>query len=302
MTNNRILDKMEGFLVGMAIGDSLGAVQEQLGQAKKDRIFGQITDHLVLEPHERRYRTPYAYTDDTQMAIITIKSFIENGKNNPADIARRLLEKKDRLRGIGKGTRKALENLARGISYTESGQERPGNSPALRCAPIGFTNLYSPRKINEDVRRNTTITHTNPISIAAATATAHFINHLVSDSSLEHLLSHVSGKVKAVDADFYKKIRDLDSFPSVGKIGTSSYALESVPAAFYIFMKNPDDVERGIVEAINAGGDSDSIGALVGAFYGTYHGLEKLPKKWSEKVENYTKLVDKMEEFRTAVG
>jgi len=53
----------------------------------------------------------------------------------------------------------------------------------------------------------------------------------------------------------------------------------------------------GIIEAVNAGGDTDSIGCITGALCGALHGIESFSKKWinglenKELVENFAKMI-----------
>jgi ADP-ribosylglycohydrolase len=47
---------------------------------------------------------------------------------------------------------------------------------------------------------------------------------------------------------------------------------EAVAAAVYLFVRNSNDVQSAIVQAVNTPGDSDSIAALTGALIGAYTG------------------------------
>ena len=51
---------------------------------------------------------------------------------------------------------------------------------------------------------------------------------------------------------------------------------EAVAAALYIFMRHPDDLVAGILEAVNTPGDSDTIATLVGALIGARTGVQLL--------------------------
>ena len=47
-------------------------------------------------------------------------------------------------------------------------------------------------------------------------------------------------------------------------------------------MRHSNDFEKGILEIVNAGGDSDSNAAIVGAMIGATVGLSGIPKRWRE--------------------
>ena len=52
-------------------------------------------------------------------------------------------------------------------------------------------------------------------------------------------------------------------------------------AALWAVLSSPEDPEMAIIRAVNLGGDTDTIGAMAGA----YHGAEALPKRWTQALE-----------------
>ncbi len=67
--------------------------------------------------------------------------------------------------------------------------------------------------------------------------------------------------------------------------GTGARAMEAVPAALLIFAKIPHHTEEAIVTAVNAGGDTTGIGAMVGALAGALNGSGSLPGRWLAHLE-----------------
>lgn len=41
-----------------------------------------------------------------------------------------------------------------------------------------------------------------------------------------------------------------------------------------------------MILAVNSGGDTDSIAAILGSISGAYHGYKKIPKRWLEDLED----------------
>jgi poly(ADP-ribose) glycohydrolase ARH3 len=66
------------------------------------------------------------------------------------------------------------------------------------------------------------------------------------------------------------------------EIGTSPDALESVPFSLAVFLRHPEDFRLGILEAVNAGGDTDTIASMVGALIGANVGSEGIPPEWKK--------------------
>ncbi|MFP3974831.1 MAG: ADP-ribosylglycohydrolase family protein [Dehalococcoidia bacterium] len=52
------------------------------------------------------------------------------------------------------------------------------------------------------------------------------------------------------------------------------------------FLSNPYSFEEAVTYAVSLGGDADTIGAMTGAISGAYLGVESVPEKWKEKLEN----------------
>lgn len=55
-------------------------------------------------------------------------------------------------------------------------------------------------------------------------------------------------------------------------VPTAGYAPSGIAACLYFFLHEIDNPEKALLSSINAGGDTDTIGAIVGAMCGAYHG------------------------------
>lgn len=64
------------------------------------------------------------------------------------------------------------------------------------------------------------------------------------------------------------------------KVGMGCLAKESVVFAIALFLRNPQNFRDGILEAINSGGDTDTIAAITGSMIGSVVGLEGIPEDW----------------------
>ena len=78
-----------------------------------------------------------------------------------------------------------------------------------------------------------------------------------------------------------------------GKIGmllerevkTSSYVIDTLEAVLWC-IANTDNYKNSVIKAINLGGDTDTIGAIVGGIAGIIYGKDKIPQKWVETCAN----------------
>lgn len=73
-------------------------------------------------------------------------------------------------------------------------------------------------------------------------------------------------------------------------VGTTVATQESVPAAFALLGPALQDPRRTLLRAASLGGDTDTIGAMLGAMTGAVLGHRGLPQDWCERVERVNDL------------
>jgi ADP-ribosyl-[dinitrogen reductase] hydrolase len=64
---------------------------------------------------------------------------------------------------------------------------------------------------------------------------------------------------------------------AAGVCGTSGYVIDTLAFATFCFLRHGDDPLPALREAIAAGGDTDTIGAILGGWLGALHGEGGLP-------------------------
>src|SRR6185503_155584 len=95
-------DRVEGMLLGLAIGDALGNPTEGRPPATRPRVEGYA-------PNSRAGGRPVGTpTDDTQLAFWTLEQLVADGGLDPERLARRLTCQ--RIFGIGSTVRQAIAN------------------------------------------------------------------------------------------------------------------------------------------------------------------------------------------------
>lgn len=98
--------KVEGMMLGLAIGDALGNTSEgQVPSVRRGR-YGEIRDYLPNRHAEgRRVGLP---SDDTQLAFWTLEQMFDDGGFVPAHVAERF--SRGRIFGIGSTMKQFLRN------------------------------------------------------------------------------------------------------------------------------------------------------------------------------------------------
>ncbi|MBI2194951.1 MAG: ADP-ribosylglycohydrolase family protein [Planctomycetes bacterium] len=354
MSNHLIREKSAGTLVGMAVGDALGAPAEGKTRDEIRSEFGCLDrfresfdlaqfaeSSKDMEPRLResqilRWRPAGVYTDDTQQALVICDCLLKDREllgDQVAELMCRLAEPQGRdlrfglFRGAGKSFRDSIRALQDGVDWRHCGQDSASNGAAMRVAPLGIYLRGDLDRLKQSTIDQSILTHRDAMAIAAAQSVAHAVALLISIRSLSdpraflgELLQHVrAGETLAAQqepgivthieegehgfSDALARVPDFldlpmeDGIARIGEYaeaksqrpgigGTGGYVLASVVSALYIFLKNLGSYERAVLAAVNQGGDTDTIGALVGAMAGTLHGYYAIPVRWATGLKN----------------
>ena len=289
-------------MLGLAIGDALGMPVEGAHPAALRRHFPHGLREFLPAP--ARGLGPGQWTDDTQMMLMHAESIVATGRVDPEDIARRFVAwmESGEMRGPGRTTVWAIRNLRRGLSWRESGIAGPmraGNGVAMRIAPVGLFLCRDLDALREAVERAGIITHREPESVHAARAVAYAVARLArGDADLDTLLDDVIGFIgPSQTAENIARAQTLlaANVPpdeALAELGTTAWAVHTAAAAFYCFLRTPGDFEETVVAAVMGGHDTDTTAAVAGAISGAYNGVEIIPARWREGVEDGERIAE----------
>ena len=288
---------MSNVLLGTAIGDALGVAFETKLPSYQPLIdwdgktfIGRGLDDLPAG----------CYSDDTMMSLTVAGSLIDNHGFNPSDLAQRYVElfTSKTIRGYGRTTLAAINNLIAGKHYSECGIAGSyGNGTAMRAAPFGvyFRNDI-PALINA-CKVDSAITHASNEaeagSLAVALAAAHAVNGDTSDllPKLWEALPDSKVKTAIYSLDSLVPTPHITPDQALRLIGTKCDVRQTVPAAIYCYLRF-GNFQDAVVASIKAGGDTDTTAAIVGALFGAKHGLVGMDPALIAAVENKDRLIE----------
>ncbi len=181
-----LIDRARGCLLGLAVGDALGAPLEGLSPQQIRAHYGHVLDYVDGAKAWRRkpfrWRLPGLYTDDTQQALALAETLIRHGKIDLDYLAGLYLALANPRaghlgahRGAGRSFRQVIDLLERGTSPLETGQDSAGIGAAMRIAPVAIFHAKSPedRGMFEAVMAASRMTHRDIRSLSGAMAVAH---------------------------------------------------------------------------------------------------------------------------------
>lgn len=85
--------------------------------------------------------------------------------------------------------------------------------------------------------------------------------------------------------------RILDEYPqykqvfniSKENLNPSGYVVDTLLCSLWCFIDTAT-FEDAVCEAVNLGGDTDTIGAITGGLAGVYYGYNAIPDRWKDKI------------------
>jgi hypothetical protein len=80
--------------------------------------------------------------------------------------------------------------------------------------------------------------------------------------------------------------------------GVTGYSLNVVPVAIYAWLLHKGDFKKALPSAMDCGGDTDTVGAILGALCGASGGPGAIPREWVDGLLDWPRSV----RFMRAVG
>ncbi len=302
--------RLNGLLLGTAVGDALGLPVENLSPGRRQRMVGEEWRHRFI--CNRGF-----VSDDTEHAAFVGASLLAHD-DDPDAFARALAW---RLRvwllmlpgGVGFATLQACLKLWCGFSPARSGVFSAGNGPAMRASLIGAYFADDPERRRAFVDASTRMTHTHPHAFTGARAIAEVAAAVLSTSApLAQTPERVFIRVSAID--LFRRLEtvrhpDDREWPNclariehawaddaevlalaatMGQYaGISGYIHHTVPLAIYGFIKHRGDFRATVSALLDCGGDTDTVGAIAGALVGASVGEAGIPREWVAGVADW---------------
>lgn len=291
--------RAEGCLLGLALGDALGAPFEGRRNVDADALDAVLADDA-----------PLRWTDDTHMALALARSLVACGgevdQQHLGD-AFAAAYAAEPWRGYGPGPPQVFAAAQRGSTYVDAaaalfgGSGSFGNGGAMRCAPVALvasTPAHAARLAADQAR----VTHAHPQGVDGAVLLAvvvHRARHAPADRPLRAAdvlpAGDLLGSRALVDAlqALADCAHDRDALLALARrFGSSVVARESVPAAIAVALAAGRDVLATVREAVLLGGDTDTVAAMAGAVTGAHRGTASLPDDLRARLEAADELAD----------
>lgn len=319
-------DRILGSLYGVALGDAMGMPSELWPRARLLEHFDTITGflpgpdgHFIVDGY-----VAGQVTDDTQQTIMLAGAIIDgNGTVDAVTVARHMVAWADRMGAsegnfLGPSSAKAIAALRAGASPWETGKTGETNGAAMRIAPVGLiSGSCDLESLVDRVEAACLASHHTDVAISGASLMAAAIAAAVDspqadpeeeriDAVLEvsyaaaalgmgrgervvaasvaaraRLAVHLARSIDD-ETDFLQALYDT--------VGASVATTESVPSAIGLFVRARGNPVTSSFLAANLGGDTDTIGAIVGGLCGAFSGVSVIPVDYLDKLNEVNDL------------
>ncbi|MFL5322094.1 MAG: ADP-ribosylglycohydrolase family protein, partial [Myxococcaceae bacterium] len=311
-----ILDRKRGALMGLAVGDALGATHE-FKQVMAPGFPTLMEGHKEIVGGGPFGVKPGQVTDDTQMAICLATSLRTAKAFSAEDVIARYRSWASVAFDIGAQTKEVLTHQLQNWPYDASkavwlkSQKRAaGNGSLMRTAPIGvFFSKETDARAKASVD-DAALTHYDPrcqlACVAFNSAIAHSI-HRSEKLTHQQLLGSVSSEIGIGANHFGKRDREFvrdtqDAIEALrkdlkiaGEDDPKLYGPElhihqmqgfvrvAFRYAFWHFL-HQSPFEAALIDIVNRGGDTDTNAAIAGALLGAWYGENAIPSRWRTAV------------------
>lgn len=282
-------DRRRGALIGLAVGDALGAAVE----FKFPGSFAPVTGFRNGGPHGLEAGE---WTDDTSMALALADSIASVGwdLNDQADRYVRWWQAGNysvngRCFDIGMTTRNSLQSyLAKKDAWASGSksERQSGNGSIMRIAPvpIRYVDFY-PHNIEELSRlaaESSIPTHASEQCVSACRYLATVLAALIRGEDRDEILSSGWQPLRKLHA--IKPLHPLIHEIAQGSfrqkqppdIKGSGWVVQCLEASLWAF-HDANSFEHAVLRAVNLGDDADTTGAVCGQLAGAYWGESNIP-------------------------
>jgi ADP-ribosyl-[dinitrogen reductase] hydrolase len=277
-------DRSRGALIGLAVGDALGAAVE----FKSPGSFAPVTGYRTGGPHRLEAGE---WTDDTSMALALADSIATAGwdLNDQADRYVQWWKTgkysvNGRCFDIGITTRNALGNFVAKRNAFASGDRSEGasgNGSIMRLAPVSirFGHLYINQldELSRLAEESSLPTHASEQCVAACRYLATVLAALIHGEPRDEVLSphwkplEQLNEIKPLHPLIHEIARGSFRQKQPPAIHGSGWVVKSLEAALWAF-HDADNFEEAVLKAVNLGDDADTTGAICGQLAGAHWG------------------------------
>ena len=238
MTHIVPVEKFQGCLMGLGLGDTLCAANE-----------GGLIERFLWRIIGRTKNGLHRYTDDTQMTIDLAAHLVNNGSINQDVLARDFAINYKWSRGYGPNRAFVLNKIKADIDWRTASTSKYssgsfGNGAAMRISVVALFFHNRQKELSDAIEQSASITHPNSLAITGAALIAQAVIHGLYDtepaSAIRSMIVGCKSEAFLIRMTFVHECLLVGDIPDPVRLrqtlGTGTSAIDSCPASILIGM------------------------------------------------------------------
>jgi ADP-ribosylglycohydrolase len=289
------MDLIAGSLLGLAVGDALGAPLEGMRGPHIGQVFGEVADYVdpiaAFPDRPGKWRLAGLYTDEAQQALAVADVLAVHGGADAqvlADLYLRLANEGPPgapfggHRGTGHFFRRAVAAMAAADDPRRCGQPSAGSGAAVRVAPVGLFYAEDEEALARSAIDLSLMTHCDSRGVAAALAMARAVACLAPRGGDEkgrergrpersspdplRIAEDLPGWLAEWETRLAREYREFLDLQGDGDARLHMFSEALTPLAFLVRESNDALAAKSIVEQANACAPAAKITQLNASF------------------------------------
>jgi len=306
---NEYEKRIYGGIFGFCIGDMLGVPVEF--SSRKERDDDDVKELRAYGT----YHQPFgSWSDDTSLMLCLIDAFNEGfsmdklAENFVKYYRNALFTPNGEMFDIGISTKNAINKFIHGEEPVKCGgstEKDNGNGSLMRILPLAYLRRkYNAEQMIELAENVSSITHAHNRSKLACIIYVEFASQLIQGKeklvAYEETIEFIGKNCNEVYANEFNNFETILNKNIIDfkreKIKSTGYVVDTLEAVFWLFL-NKNSYEEMVLGAVNLGGDTDTIAAIVGGLSGIYYGFNSIPDRWVQNVKRKNEINEMIKGF-----
>jgi ADP-ribosyl-[dinitrogen reductase] hydrolase len=284
-------DRAVGAILGLAVGDALGAGYE----------FGPALP--LSTPVEMIGGGPFnwapgEWTDDTSMAYPLLEELAAGGDLRNEESLDRVVARWSAWEATSKDVGNQIRAVFRSAgpspsaaalrsaaaAFTAGNPRAAGNGSLMRTAPVALGYLHNYRALGDATRAVSQLTHPDEDAVEACVIWNRLIVHAVGSKEfgLQWVLPGVHGPSHAT---WQSRFAEAEAkMPT--DFANNGWVVHALQAAWSALI-HTDNFADAVTLCIRAGGDTDTVAAIAGALAGARYGAAAIPEEWKAAIRGW---------------
>ncbi|WP_345790753.1 ADP-ribosyl-[dinitrogen reductase] hydrolase [Parazoarcus communis] len=267
-----LIDRARGAMLGLAIGDALGATVEFMTPREIGQQYGV---HDCIRGGGWLRLPAGEVTDDTTMTLALAGAWLSEGSAPSANACAEAFDRWMRAKpvDIGNTVRRGIVRWRLTGSTEAPLSSDAGNGATMRCLPVALATFGAAReRIEHAAHTQGRVTHHNPLTDVGTICVIDMVQAALDGRGMPGVMACMR--------------RLVATHPAFDPAGwrcdnPSGYIVDTLRAVFQAF-EAEDGFQRTLVDIVNRGGDADTTGAIGGMILGALCGADALPAQWTQ--------------------